>query len=143
MKHLFPISAFVALSIVVFTIIGCTDVDTSKIEFSKDVTVHSGDTVLPLIPSDSITTDIERWTRDPKAKWKRTYTTYAPKLVIRNEHFTLNFLEEISVLNFKPDPTKDKWIQVERAYEPKDIPSLGSLHAKIKEAQQVGSSNGG
>jgi hypothetical protein len=138
MKPFLTLFAFMAVTIVAFTVIGCRDVDTSKADFSKDVSIHSGDTVLPLMPNDPVATDIARWIRGPEREWKRTYTTYAPKLVIRNAHFTLNLLGEVAVLNYKPDPTKEKWIQVEREYEAKDIPSLEGLLARIKEAQQGG-----
>ncbi len=138
MKHFLTLFAFIAVTIAAFTVNGCRGVDTSKADFSKDVSIHSGDMVLPLMPTDPVATDIASWIRGPEPEWKRTYTTYAPKLVFRSAHFTLNLLDEVAVLNYKPDPTIEKWIQVEREYEAKDIPSLEGLLGSIKEAQQAG-----
>jgi hypothetical protein len=138
MKNFLTFFAFIAVTIAAFTVNGCSGVDTSKADFSKDVSIHFGDMVLPLMPTDPVATDIASWIRGPEPEWKRTYTTYAPKLVFRSPHFTLNILDEVAVLNYKPEPTKEKWIQVESEYEAIDIPSLKGLIERIREAQQAG-----
>lgn len=136
MKQILTISACIAICISVIAIVGCTEVDTSMGDFSKNISLRSGDTVLQLAPSDPILSEVERWIRDPELKWKRTYTTYAPSLVMRNSNFSLNLLDRVAVLNFKPDPSKEEWVQVQREYTPKDISVFDSLRAKIKDAQQ-------
>lgn len=143
MKHHLTISACIAAGIATIALIGCTDIDTSKGDFSKDVSVHSGSTVLPLAPSDPIVTDVESWIRKSEPKWKRTYTTYAPDLVIRNSHFTLNLHDEVAVLNFKPDPSKEKWVQVEREYDRKNVSFIESLRVRIGQAKQAGTGQPG
>jgi hypothetical protein len=141
MKQLLTVFPRIAIGMSVIALVGCADVDTSKGDFSKDVSVQSGTSVLPLAPSDSIISDVERWIREPEPKWKRTYTTYAPGLVMRNSTFSLNLLDGVAVLNFKPDPSKEEWVQVQRESTAKDIPAFDGLRAKVEEAEQAAPHN--
>ena len=114
-------------------LVGCADVDTTGGDFTSGVSLQHKDTTIEVPQNDPAITNIESWIKSPNPPWRRSFTTYVPKLMLRNSNFNLNFFDGLAVLNFQPDLSKPEWTQVEREYNLADIPSLEVLRARIEE----------
>ena len=141
MKHLFAIFGIITVASIALLFVGCREVDTSKVDFTHDVSAHLGRTSLAIDPHDPVLSDLARWAKTSEPRWRRSITTYAPKLLVRNAHYSLNFIDGLAVLNFQPDPAKSKWIQIEREYNENELQVIEHLCTKIKQAEQADAGN--
>lgn len=137
MKIFVAISGVIAALMVVIVFVSCRVVDPSKADFGRDVSAQLGDTTILIHPDEPLLSEIRQWIQTPSPSWKRSITTYAPNLIIRNSRFTLNLLDHVAVLHFQPDPSIDKWIQAVRNCNTMEIRAIQALRAKIKDVEQV------
>lgn len=137
MKLLITLCGIMVVASIAMFFFGCRKVDTSHGNFTHGVSVRFGETSVSIDAQDSVLVDVVRWIRSSEPCWKVSFSTYMPKLVVRNEQFSLNFLENSAVLSFKPEPSKSQWIQVIREYSPKELSFLEPLRAKIQQTKQA------
>ena len=121
----------------IFVCVSCSSIKTSEGDFTGAVSISEGSSTMHLTKDDVIVAEIDTWIRTAEPKWERSLKTYAPMTILRNEHYNLNFTHDLAVLNFKPDPTKSQWIQVERHYQMIDIPALENLRTKLEKPNKT------
>ena len=114
---------------------GCSKVDLTRGDFAPPYSVRIGgfSQELTLQPADPLTASVQKWIQTNSSGWSKSMLTYAPGVVVRNDHFSLNFLEGAAVLNFKLDSKKNKWVQVVKDCELDGLAFLAELENQHKE----------
>lgn len=136
MKRLLATSGAIAVLGIASVFVVWRDVDTSKVDFRRDVSAQLGHTTIAIDSDDPVLSEVQRWIQASDPRWRRSFTSYAPKLIMSNAHFSLNLLDHSAVLNFQPDPSKANWIQVVRECDTSEIAAIQRLRAKIEEVEQ-------
>ena len=74
----------------------------------------------PIVPGSREEQAVTKWLRSHTSGWSRDLNSYAPKIYIRGEGFTLNVSKKICVLNYNATPDAKGFTQVSRATEKDD-----------------------
>lgn len=137
------------LVLVILTIVicGCKSVDLSRGDFAPPYTASIGELEPELVITEGsiLHQDIVQWIRENQAGWERSMITYAPNVMIRNDNMNLNFGDGGVILNFNVNPKKDKWIQIKKDCNIKDLKFINKIKLKLrknKEVKLLGPKNG-
>ena len=119
---------------------GCSRMVLKGGDFSPpySASVRGSSAAVELKAGEPVTDAFQQWLEANRTGWSNSFGSFAPGTVVRNDHFSLNFVDGGAVLNFQPDANNGKWIhwrQVGKACDLRELTFLDEINARIQEAK--------
>ena len=93
------------------------DIDVGLIKNNKEISItfyndNNSSEIERLLTNDE-KDELIRWLQSNDSDWTDSLVSYVPDIVLRGENFSLNFLPDLAVLNYKSE-SMEKYVQVTR-----------------------------